>query len=191
MERKYDKIVADTAFNRYKDHAEASKQLSNTKPVEQDEYMRILNRIRNKIGEIEHFHLTRQRDALRQVANLYDNQLQSQIRLSKILSSCSPYAVFTDVATTLANTGGESQMAFLKMTRQYEDDYFDEQYREELRAGRLIHRYGNVDNPPPFRLTIPNLQERMRQCLPSMGLLAFFGVFFFMAGYLMFLRRPV
>jgi ABC-type transport system involved in multi-copper enzyme maturation permease subunit len=110
MERKYDKIVADTAENRHKDHVAASKRLSNTKPVEKDEFQRIQGRIEHKILDIEHFHLTRQRDACRQIANVYDNQLQRQIRLSKFLSSCSPYAVFTDFATTLTNTNGESQL---------------------------------------------------------------------------------
>jgi ABC-type transport system involved in multi-copper enzyme maturation permease subunit len=192
MERKYDKIVADTAENRHKDHVAASKRLSNTKPVTKDEFYRILDRIENKILDIENFHLTRQRDAFRQIANLYDNQLQRQIRLSKMLSSCSPYAVFTDVATTLANTNGESQRAFLKMTRQYEDDYFNERYTTSLnRTGPLLQYFGRVYDFQPFRLTVPNLQERIRRCLTSMGLLVFFGVFFFMAGYLIFLRRPV
>ena len=192
MERKYDKIVADTAENRHKDHVAASKRLNNTKPVEKDDFQRILYRIEKKILDIEHFHLTRQRDAFRQAANLYNNRLQRQIRLAKMLSSCSPYAVFTNVAATLANTGGESQMAFLKMTRQYEDDYFNERYATALDGtGPIIQYYGRVYDFQPFRLTVSNLQERLRQCLPSMGLLVFFVVFFFMAGYLMFLRQSV
>jgi len=191
MERQYDKIVADTAYERAKDHSEASKQLSNTKPVEQDEFRRILRRARKRIEEIERLHLTRQRDTFRQMANNYNNRLQRQIRLARILSACSPYAVFTHIAATLANTSGESQIAFLKMTRQYEDDYFDEQYRDGLKTGMGIHRYIPVLNPPLFRLTVPNLRERMRQCLPGVGLLVFLGIFCFMAGYLLFLRRPV
>jgi len=191
MERKYDKIVADTAENRMKDHVAANERLGNTKPVGQDEAERILRRVRRSIVEVDHFHLTRLRDVLRQISNTYNNRLQRQVRLSKILSSCSPYAVFTNVATTLANTDGESQMAFLKMVRQYEDDYFDERYREALEIGWEIRRHHRVYKPSPFRLTVPNLRERMRRCLPGMGLLAFFGIFFFMAGYLMFLRRPV
>ena len=187
MERRYDRIVADTAEARFKAHGAASERLSNTKPVERDEYIRILTRIRNKIREIEHFHLTRQRDALRQIANTYDNRLQSQIRLARILSSCSPYAVLADVAMTLANTGGASQVAFLRKTRQYEDSYFDEQYGK----GRLISRYGPVDDPPLFHLTVPSLRERIRWCLPEMALLVFLGVLCFMAGYRLFLRRPV
>jgi len=191
MERKYDRIVADTAEKRYKDHVAANERLGNTKPVGQDEAKRISRRVRKSIVEIDHFHLTRKRDALRQIANTYNNRLQRQIRLSKILSSCSPYAVFTNVATTLANTGGSSQMAFLKMARQYEDDYFDERYREALEIRWEIRRHHRVYKPTPFRLTVPNLRERMRQCLSSMGLLVFFGIFFFMTSYLMFLRRPV
>ena len=125
------------------------------------------------------------------MADTYDNRLQSQIRLSRILSSCSPYAVFTDVAAALASTNGESQIAFLKMTRRYEDDYFDNQYREGLRIGRGIHRYDPVSDAPPFRPTVPELRERMRQSFLEMGLLVFFGILYFMLGYLLFLRRPV
>jgi ABC-type transport system involved in multi-copper enzyme maturation permease subunit len=187
MERKYDKIVADTAYNRFKDHGAASKLLSNTKPVDRDEYMRILDRIRNKIEEIEYVNLARQRYALRQVANTYSAQLQSQIRLARIFSYCSPYAVLTDVAAAMANTSGESQIAFLKMVRQYEDEYFKEQYSE----GRNIARYGPVDDPLSFNLTTPNLQERIQQSLPGIGLMVVFGIFCFMAGYLLFLRHPI
>ncbi len=187
MERKYDRIVADTAESRYRDHAAAAERLGNTEPVERDEYIRILTRIRNKIREIEHSHLTRQRDALRQIANTYDNRLQRQMRLTRILSSCSPYAVLTDVAMALTNTGGESQVTFLRMARQYEDTYFNEQYGK----GQLIDRFGPVSDPPLFGLTVPNLGERVRESLPGMGLLMVFGVFCFMAGYFLFLRRPV
>ena len=188
MERKYDRIVADTAQDRYNDHTIASKQLSNTKPYkDRDEYVRVRTRVRDRIEEIEYSHLTRQRDSLRQIANAYNNRLQSQIRLGRILSSCSPYALLTDVAMTLANTGGRSQMAFLNRARQYEDNYF-----KELHArGEIIFYYYHVDDIPAFSLTAPGLRERMGQSLMGMGLLVFFGILCFMAGYLLFLRRPL
>ena len=188
MERKYDRIVADTAQDRYNDHTIASKQLSNTKPYkDRDEYVRVRTRVRDRIEEIEYSHLTRQRDSLRQIANAYNNRLQSQIRLGRILSSCSPYAVLTDVAMTLANTGGESQMAFLNRVRQYEDNYFKELHTR----GEIIFYYYHVDDIPSFSLAVPDLGERLGQSLPGMGLLVFFGISCFMAGYLLFLRRPL
>lgn len=187
MERKYDRIVADTAESRYKDHAIAAESLGNTEPVEGDEYRRIMTRIGNKIREIEHLNLTRQRDTLRQIANVYDNRLQRQMRLTRILSSCSPYAILADVAMALTNTGSESQVAFLRMAWQYEDTYFNKQYGKE----KLISRYDPVSDPPLFGLTVPSLRERVRRSLPGVGLLIVFGVFCFMAGYLLFLRRSV
>jgi ABC-type transport system involved in multi-copper enzyme maturation permease subunit len=196
MERKYDRIVADIAENRHEDHVVASKQVSNTKKplrniswnsAEYEEFQRIHWRIHCKILDIEHLHLTQQRYALRRIANVYESQLQKQTRLAKILSFFSPYAVFTDVATTLANTNGESQTAFLKMARQYEDDYFEHQYAEK----RVIHHFLPVSDAPLFRLAVPSLQERMRQCLPGMVLLVILGVLFFMASYFLFLRRQV
>jgi ABC-type transport system involved in multi-copper enzyme maturation permease subunit len=191
MERKYDTIIADTSENRVKDHAEASKRVSNTKPVEYEEYRRILRRIRKEIEDIEYRHLTRQRDVLRQLANAHGDRLQRQMWLTAILSSCSPYAVFADVATTLANTGGESQVDFLKQTRRYEDDYFYQQYVRGLETGAGIHRYNPVHDPLAFEPTFSDLQKRMRQCLPGIGLLVFSGILCFMAGYLLFLRRPI
>jgi hypothetical protein len=128
---------------------------------------------------------------LRQLANDYDNQLQNQIRLAKQLASISPYAVLVDVATTLADTNGESQIAFLRMARQYEDDYFEQEYKRGLETGRGIHRFDPVRDPLLFRPTAPNLRMRLRQSLPNIGLLAFFAIVYFMSGYLMFLRRPV
>lgn len=188
MERRYDRIVADTAQDRYSDHAIASKQMSNTKPVkDRDEYWRIRTRVEKKIVEIEHSHLTRQRDSLRQIANTYDSRLQSQIRLSRILSYCSPYALLTDIAMTLADTGGESQVAFLEQVRQYEDDYFEELHTR----GEITYFYYHVDDIPSFSLASPGLRERMGRSLTGMGLLAFFGILCFMAGYLLFLRRPL
>jgi ABC-type transport system involved in multi-copper enzyme maturation permease subunit len=191
MERKYDQILADTAQKRYSEHAEASERLSNTEPVTRDEFMRILTRIRKKIEEIEYSHLSRQRDQFRQLANDHDNTLKRQIQLSRILSACSPYAIFTDVATALANTDGEAQVDFLRKIRQYEDDYFDSQYREGAETGRGIHRFDPVRNPLVFHLTTPNLHERIQQSLPEIGLLMLFGVLCFMAGYLLFLRRAI
>jgi hypothetical protein len=187
MERKYDKILADTAERRRNEHAEASERLSNKEPVTRDEFRQIQRRIDRKIEEIEYRHLTRQRDDFRQLANTYDNRLQKQIRLGRILSSCSPYAVLTSIAMTLANTSGGSQMAFLKKARQYEDDYF----REMHTRGEVIYFYYHVDDLPSFSSKASSLPERMRQSLPGIGLLVAFGILCFMAGYLLFLRCPV
>lgn len=191
MERQYDRIVADTARNRHDDHVAASKYLSNTNPVSQEEFTRILLRIQRKITEIDESHLSRQRDSIRQLVNTYNGELRKQMQLGKFLAWCSPYAVFTDIATTLANTGGESQMNFLKAAWQYEEDYFRERYREALEKGWNIRRHHHVPNPPEFHPTTPDLQKRLKQCLPGVGTLVFFGLIFFMAGYLLFLRRPL
>jgi len=191
MERQYDKILADTAEKRHNEHVEWSERLSNTDPVTRDQFIRILTRIRKKIEEIEYSHLTKQRDVFRQMANDYNNMLRRQIRLGRIMSACSPYAVFSDVSATLANTNGESQIAFLGMVRQYEDGYFDEQHRVGLETGRGIHRFDPVRNPPEFHPGVLNLQERIKQSLLGIGCMVFFGTVFFMASYLLFLRRPV
>ena len=187
MARKYDQIVADTAETRHNDHAAAAEQLGNTRPVDREEFNRIHRRVRDSILEIEHLHLTRQRDDLREVSNRYEDQLRRQIRLARILSSASPYAVLTDVATTLANTGPESQTAFLKAARGYDKDYFDRQYanRED------IHYYSHVEDYPPFHVPAPALGARMKRALPNIVWLMFLGIFCFMGGYLIFLRRPV
>ncbi len=192
MERKYDQILADTAKARREDHRRWSQRLSNTEPVTRDEYIAILLRIRKKIEEIERSHLSKLRYTFRQMADNYDDRLKEQIRLTRLLSACSPYAVFTDIAVTLANTGGESQIAFLKTVRQYEDDYFDEQSRIGLKVGRGMHRFGPVQNPPlEFHLSVPSLHDRLQQSLPGICLLAFFGILCFMSGYLVFMRRDV
>ena len=191
IERRYDRIIADTSERRVKDHAEASKRVSNTEPVEYEEYLRVLRRIRKEIEDIEYGHLTRQRDVLRQLANVHGDKLQQQMRLTAILSSCSPYAVFAHVAATLTKTSGESQVDFLKQTRRYEDDYFYQQYVQGLETGMGIHRYNPVDDPLAFTPTFPDLQERVLRCLLGMGLLVFLGILCFMAGYLLFLRRPI
>ncbi len=191
MEREYDKIVADTAAARRKEHDEAAKQLGNTEVVTRDEFDRILRRIRREIEDIEYRHLTRQRDVLRQLANAHGDRLKEQIRLTSLLSSLSPYAVFVDVATTLANTGGESQVNFLRQVRKYKEDYFYQQYMDGLETGRGIHRHNPVPDPLEFQMTFPDLQERLQRCLPGIGLLAFLGILCFMADYLLFLRRPI
>lgn len=187
MEWEYDRIVAETAQSRNKEHAEASERVSNTKYVEGDELRRIRWRIHLTILEIEHRHLTSQRVRLRQLADAYDDGLQEQMRLGRILSSCSPYAVFADVSMTLANTSGRSQIAFLKAVRRYEDNYFNELYEEK----RVIHHFEPVETPPLFRMAIPNLLERIRQCVPGLGLLVFFGILCFMSAYMSFIKADV
>jgi ABC-type transport system involved in multi-copper enzyme maturation permease subunit len=187
MEWEYDRIVAETAENRNKEHAEASERVSNTQYVEGDELRRIRWRIHLTILDVEHRHLTRQRDRLRQLANAYDDGLQEQMRLGRILASCSPYAVFADVGMTLANTSGSSQIAFSKAVRRYEDNYFGKLYEEK----RVIHHFEPVETPPLFRMAIPNLWDRIRQSVPGLGLLVFFGMLCFMAAYMSFIKADV
>ena len=187
MARNYDRIVADTAESRHNDHVAASEKLSNTESVEREELEQIIRRVRHQIREIEHTHLTQQQYQLRKIANRYDNHLQSQIQMARILSSISPYAILVDVATTLANTNPESQAAFLKAAWRYNKDYFDSVYKNK----EDIHFYYHVEDIPSFQVPIPSLAERLKQSLPKVGLLIFFGIFFFMGCYLMFLRCPI
>ncbi len=191
MERQYDRILAEIAEKRNADHRKWSPRLSNTEPVTWDEFIRIRARVREKIEEIERFHLTEQRDTFRRMANNYSNTLQRQMRLGRILSACSPYAVFVGVATVLSSTDSESQLAFLQMVRQYEDDYFDDQYRVGLETGRGIHKSDPVQNPLEFRPGVQGLQERIRKSLRGIGWLVFSGILSLMAGYLLFLRRAI
>jgi ABC-type transport system involved in multi-copper enzyme maturation permease subunit len=191
IQRQYDRIVADAAERRHADHVRWSKRLSNTKPVKKEEFNRILSRIEERITEIDHAHFTQRRDNLRKVTDAYENQLRRQIQLNRKLSLLSPYAVFTDVATTLANTNGESQAAFLKTAQQYEENYFHERYIEALEKKWNIRRHHRILYPPEFRVSYPELQERVRGSLTGLVLLFFYSAVFFMAGYLLFLRRPV
>ena len=57
--------------------------------------------------------------------------------------------------------------------------------------GGGIHRFDPVRNPPEFHPDTLGLQERIQHSLLGMGWLVFSGIIFFMAGYLLFLRRPV
>lgn len=123
----------------------------------------------------------------------YQDKLQTQIRVTQVLSRLSPSSSFTYAVSDLAGTGvglfGAFRQAyelFQKQFREYGDELSQRRDNDELEEEWL-----QVDEIPTLRIVPARLDDAVTSATTDLLLLLVYNVLFFMGSHLVFLRYDV
>ena len=123
------------------------------------------------------------------VRNEHKAALHKQMTLSKALSSLSPLAAFTYLATDLANTGIRSEQHFRRTVDTFRSQFVT-YINGELASRRFLDR-PDVSDMPEFRYETRTASDIAGDNLIHILLLVLFNAIFLMAAFLSFLRYDV
>ncbi|MFC1717012.1 ABC transporter permease subunit [Candidatus Poribacteria bacterium] len=124
-----------------------------------------------------------------QVKSKYMASLHKQMTASKVISSLSPLAAFTYLATDLAHTGIEGEQNFRRTV-----DIFKSQFVTYVEGKLVSQQYldiPDISDMPSFRYEPRAAVMVARDDLIHLLLLVLFNIVFFMGAYLSFLRYDV
>lgn len=116
------------------------------------------------------------------------NKMYRQTELAKAISRISPGAVYIYAANALTRTGLSSHynfMRFIKRLRERRSDWVQLYRKDKEEAKREIAEYAH------FQIPKESITESIQAALADIFLLFLLNVFFFMGGYLSFLRYEV
>jgi ABC-type transport system involved in multi-copper enzyme maturation permease subunit len=126
----------------------------------------------------------------------FENELDGQIAVAKIISRLSPVSSYVYIATDLAATGVRKQLHFREALREYQtafrgyinhktsENLFEDDYDE----GEESY---DVSDMPVFNYVEEPISDRVAGSLLDFGLLGVEALFFFMVAFVSFLRADV
>lgn len=120
-----------------------------------------------------------------QIQDQYERELIRQLRIQRLLSWLSPYAIFADSVSILAATDAAQQSRFRQNALSYDRQYFDFARRA---ARKGLTARGFRDMMPPFVCTEPPLAERISEASLDVGVLIGFLGLGMIAGFWLFDR---
>lgn len=123
----------------------------------------------------------------------YQDKLEGQMNISKVLSRISPSASFVYAATTLSQTGISQHNIFHSAYKRFQHDFKDygDKSRKDMRAKKLKEDWLHPEELPKLEMRPTSLREDFQTILFDLLLLVVYTVIFFMGGYLGFLRYDV
>ncbi|OGG56116.1 MAG: hypothetical protein A3F84_28680 [Candidatus Handelsmanbacteria bacterium RIFCSPLOWO2_12_FULL_64_10] len=121
----------------------------------------------------------------------YDRRLDRQVAAATWLSRLSPTASLIYTAGEIAGTGVRDWRRFRKTLHEYRVRFLN--YAEDKWIERAKQGGGEISTAdyPRFVYFRPDLRERLGAAVMDVGLLAFWNLLFFVAGYVAFLRYDV
>lgn len=123
------------------------------------------------------------------VKSAYMASLHKQMGASKAISSLSPLAAFTYLATDLAHTGIQSEEDFRRAVNAFKNQFIT--YVEGKLVSQQYLDRPDISDMPSFRYEPRSAVTAARGDLIHLLLLALFNVVFFMGAYLLFLKYDV
>jgi ABC-type transport system involved in multi-copper enzyme maturation permease subunit len=125
----------------------------------------------------------------------FENELDGQIAVAKIISRLSPVSSYVYIATDLAATGVRKQLHFMDALREYQTAFRG--YLNRKTEGQFP--FGNqggqgsydISDMPVFEYVEEPIPARVAGSLLDFGLLSVEALFFFMAAFMSFLRADV
>jgi len=154
--------------------------------VEDDAVRRELQLISSQSARMELENVTSRSS---KVKNAYVLSLNKQMSTSKIISSLSPLAAYTYLATDLAHTGIQSEQNFRTTVNTFRRQFVI--YVEDKLVSQQYLDRPDVSDMPSFQYEPRSAISVASDDLVHILLLALFNVVFFMGAYLSFLKYDV
>ncbi len=135
----------------------------------------------NKVGE-------------RNIRN-FENELNGQIEVAKMISRLSPVSSYVYVATDVAGTGVRKHLHFMRALREYQRDFRG--YLNRKTEGAFTAGFSNEDESydisdmPVFSYVEEPISARVAGSLLDFAMLGVEALFFFMAAFVSFVRADV
>jgi ABC-type transport system involved in multi-copper enzyme maturation permease subunit len=141
-------------------------------------------------------YLTERMEVKTRINNRHLDEQFAQVRLARNVSLVSPIAVFQYAMESLAGTGIEGYMDFVRQVRRYRRDFVNFILSQDRSDASSLHIYGvreGLSQKPVDPEGVPRFQERITygNALEYMILLILFGSLLFMAVYVSFIRIDV
>ncbi|MFC1735561.1 ABC transporter permease subunit [Candidatus Hydrogenedentota bacterium] len=132
----------------------------------------------------------------KEVRNPHTKALHHQVNVARQVSRLSPVASFVYVSTDLAATGLQKHFDHLDAVRNYQEtfrEYVDDRIE---RRNKIWRETGedpgySIDNMPEFDYRPPSVRDRLLTNLVDMAALAIQAMIFFMASFLVFVRKDL
>lgn len=123
----------------------------------------------------------------------YEDKLEGQVNICKILSRISPSASFIYVTTSLTQTGINQFKIFKQASKRFQDEFmsYDKRIWEKRRNKELKSDWLLEEELPILQISEVSIGQDFQLILFDLLLLVVYNVLFFMGGYLFFLRYDV
>ncbi len=125
----------------------------------------------------------------------FENELNGQIAVAKIISRLSPVSSYVYIATDVAGTGVRKQLHFMEALREYQTEFRGYIGRKTEGAfpfgGSDEEESYDISDMPVFNYAEEPISDRVAGSLLDFGLLGVEALFFFMAAFVSFLRADV
>ncbi|MBL7170398.1 MAG: ABC transporter permease subunit [Candidatus Omnitrophica bacterium] len=123
----------------------------------------------------------------------YEDKLEGQVNICKILSRISPSASFIYTSTALAQTGTGQYKIFKQAYKRFQDEFraYGDPLGKKRRKKELKENWFHEEELPTLQITKVSIAQDFPLILFDLLLLVVYNALFFMGGYLFFLRYDV